>query len=347
MYAEGILNVCKRYVDARLACVSGVSGSNLKTRIEAIMRNQRGEALGVWRKLLLATAGIAAVTAPIVMGSLGAPLLRAQAQVRTAGDPAFEVASVKPNKSGSPRMTLMPQPGGRLTATNVTAAALIRFAYDLPDFQVSGGPDWLNSDRFDVLAKAEGDPPVAQKRLMLRRLLAERFELTAHTEMRVLPIYALVVARSDGKVGPRIRRSDAECARTDQPPSDSGVGLSPADGPPCGFFGFAPGTDFPSGRGGLAFRGLTMATLAKRLVPMVRRSVIDQTGLTGQFDAEFDFIAELPLPPPPPGLPNPFGRAQLTSVFTVFPEQLGLELDARQGSVEVLVIDRADKPMER
>ena len=294
VYAEGILNVCKRYVDARLACVSGVSGSNLKARIEAIMRNQRGEALGVWRKVLLTTAGIMAVAAPIVVGSLGAPPLRAPAQGRSAGDPAFEVASITPNKSGSPRMTLMPQPGGLLTATNVTAAALIRFAYDLPDFQVSGGPDWLGSDRFDVLAKAEGDPTIAQKRLMLRRLLAERFELTAHTEMRALPLYALVVAGNDGRVGPRIRRSDAECARTDQPPSDSGVGLSPADGPPCGFFGFAPGTDFPSGRGGLAFRGLTMATLAKRLVPMVRRNVIDQTGLTGEFDAEFDFIAELP-----------------------------------------------------
>ena len=68
---------------------------------------------------------------------------------------------------------------------------MIRFAYDLPDFQVSGGPNWLSSDRFDVLAKAKGDPPVAQKRLMLRRLLEERFKLAAHTETRVLPIYAL------------------------------------------------------------------------------------------------------------------------------------------------------------
>ena len=344
VYAEGILNVCKRYVDARLACVSGVSGSDLKARIEAIMRDERGEALGAWRKLFLTTAGIAVVTAPIVMGSVGAPPLRAQSQVRSAGDPAFEVVSVTPNQSGSARTTLMPQPGGLLTATNVTVAALIRFAYDLPDFQLSGGPGWLNSDRFDFLAKAEGDPSVAQQRLMLRRLLEERFKLAAHTEMRVLPLYALVLARSDGKVGPRIRRSDAECARLDQPQSDAGVGLSPTDVPPCGFFGFAPGTHFPSGRGGLAFRGLTMATLAKRLVPMVRRSVIDQTGLAGQFDAEFDFVAELPPPPPPPGLPNPFGRAPLTSVFTVFREQLGLELDARQGSVEVLVIDRADKP---
>jgi uncharacterized protein (TIGR03435 family) len=347
VYAEGILNVCKRYVDTRLACVSGVSGSNLKTRIEAIMRNQSREALGVSKKFLLATAGLAAVTAPIVVGSLGAPILRAQAQapVRTADASAFESASLEPNKSGDARMTFMPQPGGRLTATNVTVAALIRFAYDLPDFQVSGGPNWLNSDRFDILANAKGDPPVAQQRLMLRRLLEERFKLAAHTEMRVLPVYALVLARSDGKVGPRIRRSDAECARIAQPPSDSGVGLSPMEGPPCGFFGFAPGTHFPSGRGGFAFRGLTMPTLAKKLVPMVRRSVIDQTGLAGHFDAEFDFVAELPPPPPPPGLPNPFSGTQFTSVFTVFPEQLGLKLDARQGEVEVLVIDRAEKPL--
>jgi len=79
-------------------------------------------------------------------------------------------------------MRLEPQPGGRLTATNVTAAMLIRFAHDLPDFQVFGGPDWISSDRFDVVAKAETDAPLDQKRLMLRRLLVERFKLTAHTE---------------------------------------------------------------------------------------------------------------------------------------------------------------------
>jgi uncharacterized protein (TIGR03435 family) len=96
--------------------------------------------------------------------------------------------------------------------------------------------------------------------------------------------------------------------------------------------------------GGIAFRGLTMAALAKIFEPMLRRSVSDQTGLTGYFDAEFDFIAELPIPPPPPGLPNPTFDAPFVSVFTVLPEQLGLKLDSRRGPVEVLVIDRAEQP---
>jgi uncharacterized protein (TIGR03435 family) len=243
---------------------------------------------------------------------------------------------------------LEPLPGGRVNGTNVTAAALIRFAYGLPDFQVSGGPEWLASDRFDVVAKAEGDPPLAEKRLMLRRLLAERFKLAAHTETRELPIYALVLARSDGRLGPQLRRTAADCGRADQPSLDLGVGPSPSDGPPrCGYFGFAPGSDFPTGRGGLAFRGLTMAGLAKMLVPMVRRSVSDRTGLNGYFDAEFDFMAEgPPPPPPPPGLPNQnsFGSEPFVSIFTVFPEQLGLKLESRRGPVEVLVIDRAEQP---
>jgi uncharacterized protein (TIGR03435 family) len=261
-------------------------------------------------------------------------------------DPVFEVASVKPNRSGDAGWRLDPQPGGRLTGTNVTAAALIRFAYELPDFQMVGGPKWLNSDRFDVVAKAEGDPPLKQQRLMLRTLMAERFKLSAHTETRELPIFALVLARSDGRIGPQLRRTEADCAGVDRPSLDLGVGPSPSTGPPrCGYFGFAPGADFRSGHGGLGFRGLTMAAFAKILVPMVRRSVADQTGLTGYFDAEFDFMAELPAPPPPPGVPNPFG-SEFPSVFTVLPEQLGLKLKPATGPVEVLVIDRVEPPTQ-
>jgi uncharacterized protein (TIGR03435 family) len=293
------------------------------------------------RQLSLLAAGIAATVGVAMLP----PQLAAQTAPTGAGGPVFEAASVKPNRSADLGGRLVPQPGGRLTATNVPAAELIRFAYDLPDFQISGGPKWITSDRFDVVAKAEGDPPLTQKRLMLRRLLAERFKLTAHTETRDLPLYALVMARSDGRMGPRLRRAEADCARAAPPATDVvGIGPSPSNGPPgCGFFGFAPGTDFPSGRGGLAFRGLTMAALAKIFVPMLRRSVSDHTGLTGYFDAEFAFIAELPLPPPPPGVPAP-AFEPFASVFTVLPEQLGLKLESRRGPVDVLIIDRMEQP---
>jgi uncharacterized protein (TIGR03435 family) len=273
-----------------------------------------------------------------IVTALGLPVAAQQA----ATAPAFEVASVRANTSGYKGWNLEPQPGGRLTGTNVPAAALIRFAYDLPAFQVSGGPAWLDSARFDVTAKAEGDPSLDQKRRMLRTLLAERFKLTAHTETRELPIYALVMARSDGRPGPQLRRSEADCGPAESVP-ELGVGGTPSRGA-CGYFGFAPGTDLPKGRGGLAFRGMTLAMFAKRLMPVVRRPVIDQTGLSGYFDGDFDFLAELPPPPPPPGMPSSFGPDPFVSVFTVLPEQLGLKLESRRGPVEVLVIDRIEPP---
>jgi uncharacterized protein (TIGR03435 family) len=294
------------------------------------------------RRMRLATGGVATVGALVVVSSLSAPRLGAQAA--TAGGPVFEAASVKPNRSGDLRWDLEPQPGGRLTATNATAAKLVRFAYDLPDFidLVFGGPPWLDSERFDVVTKADGDAPLAEIRLMTRALLKERFKLVAHKETRVLPIYALVRARSDGRLGGQIRPTGFDCTGVPPPPPGR-AGFIDA-GVRCGVFGFAPGTSLPSGRGGLAFRGVTMETFAKLLVPMVRRPVSDQTKLTGFFDGEFDLVAEgPPPPPPPPGMPDPFDRSFQT-IFTALPEQLGLKLDSRRGPVDVLVIDRVEQP---
>ena len=290
------------------------------TEIEAIMKR----VFAATTTLMLVASGAIAQTPQSVSG------------------PAFEVASVRPNSSGHVGMRLEPQSGDRLIGTNVTAAMLIRFAYDLPDFQVSGGPGWLNSDRFDVAAKAEANATIDQRRLMLRHLLTERFRLNVHVETRDLPIYTLIMARTDGRLGAQLRRTTADCAATDS--LLEGIGPSPAGGPPpCGFFGFGPGTQFSAGRGGLAFRGLTMAALAKVLVPILRRSVRDNTGLTGYFDGDFDFVAEVPLPPPPPGMPNPFVEP-FASVFAVLPDQLGLKLESTRGPVDILIIDSVERP---
>jgi len=354
-YANGIVNVCKMYVETHIPCVAGVSGSDLRKRIEAIMRPQPTELLRWWKKALLVASAVAGLLAPVMIGALTtldvSADARAAAQARTATASAtqFDAASIKPNRSGQPGWRLEPQPG-RITAINATAKALIRFAYDLSDFQLSGGPAWLDAERFDLTAKAAGDPPLAQERAMLRRLLAERFKLIAHTETRTLPIYALVMARSDARMGPRLRRAQANCsdAASDWAQAGpTGVGFPlTSDFPSCGYFGFAPGTDLPSARGGLAFRGVTMAGVAKLLVPVVARSVSDQTGLPGYFDGDFDFPLELPPPPPPPGVPNPWTREQFLSVFTVFPEQLGLKLDPGRGPVDVLVIDSVEQPTD-
>src|SRR5215470_16306950 len=149
--------------------------------------------------------------------ALAAPFAGAQAPQAPSAQPSFEVASIKPNNSGDGRVMLGNQPG-RFTATNVTLRMLIRNAYQLQDFQISGGPGWLNSDHFDIVAKIDaavqeqinasrgggfgpaGGQGPSMLQLMLRSLLADRFKLAVHTETKESPVFALIVARSDGRL---------------------------------------------------------------------------------------------------------------------------------------------------
>jgi len=181
--------------------------------------------------------------------------------------PAFEVASIKPNKSGDGRFGIGMQPGGRFAATGIPLRQLIAMAYGspgqpLPAFRIIGGPAWMNSDRFDIVAKAEGDIQPGSNSplpLMLRALLADRFKLVVHNESRELPIYALMKARRDGKLGPQLRPTTVDCAalaaargRDGGPPPD-GPGVGPAGRPTCGM---------TVGPGSLAAGGQTMAQFA-------------------------------------------------------------------------------------
>jgi uncharacterized protein (TIGR03435 family) len=266
-----------------------------------------------------------------------------QSPASPAGGAAFEVASVKPNVSGALRVTIQPLPGRRFTATNAPLRALIRHAYQLQEFQLIGGPKWLDEDRFDIAAKAENEPAPGEMRLMLRTLLATRFKLTLHRETRDLPLYALVMARRDGKPGPELKRTEADCAQVSS--LQDVLGITPPAGPPdpnaeCGFFGPAPG-------GRVKFRGVTLEVLARFLSTPVRRAVVDRTGLRGFFDMDFDMTAEFGPPPPPPGMPDRFDRSTAPSIFTVIQEQLGLKLDAGRGPIEVIVIDGAERPVEQ
>ena len=268
-------------------------------------------------------------------------LFVALAATLSAAD-SFDVASVKPSTGTieDPRR-LDVTPTGSFTATNITVRALIRYAYDIQDFQLAGGPSWLNDDRFDVLAKAPDWTPAARIRLMLRSLLMERFKLRVHDETREAALYALVVARKDGALGPELRRSQTDCAAA--PPQGQGP---PDPAARCNYIGPTPGADLASGRARMAARGITMDGLARLLVPVVRRGVIDRTGLAGYFDGDFDVAAEFGPPPPPPGLRDPLDRPSLPSLFTVFPEQLGLRLEATRGPVAVVVIDSLEKPTQ-
>ena len=253
--------------------------------------------------------------------------------------PGFEVASVKPNASGDLRVTVQTSPGGRFTATNAPLRSLIRIAYQLQDFQLAGGPNWPDDERFDIVAKSEGSPAPEQIRLMLRALFAERFKLTLRGETRDLPFYAVVMARNDRRPGPQLRRADTDCAQA----ASLLDGLAPPGPPdpntPCGFVG-------PGPRGGTRFRGVSIQAIGKFLSTPVHRPVLDRTGLVGYFDADLELTAELGPPPPPPGAPERFDRATAPSIFTVLQEQLGLKLDSQRGPVEVFVVDRVEKPVE-
>ena len=348
VYAESIIKTCEFYMESPVI-VAGVTGSNLKKRVEAIMRGHAGQELKSWKKTALATAGVLTVAAPLMIGLRSAPPLRAQSSTTVdAVGPAFDVVSIKPNKSGDPGLGgLGFQPSGRFSATRVSARELIRVAYTQRPFeqpQLSDGPSWLDSERFDIEAKAEGLPPIpevfiGQMRLMLRSLLHERFRLAVHTETRELPIYALVIARGDGKTGQQLRHSEIDCAAL-RKQSQNGAPSpkpEPGKGPPCSV-GPRPGH--------LTANAVTMPEFANVLSPFADRVVIDRTGLRGGFDLLLTWT------PSPgeyrgPGGDEPDSDRSTTdgpSIFTALQEQLGLKLESTRGPVDVLVINSVQRP---
>ena len=256
-----------------------------------------------------------------------------------AARPAFEVASIKRNVSASDNASVRAQPGGRVTVTNNSLRNIIRNAYNLQNFQIIGGPDWINTERWDISAKAPDDAPPQQMLLMVRTLLADRFKLVVRNETRELPIFALVVSRSDNQLGPQLRRSSVDCAALfaaargrgqEPPPTTNGR-------PTCGT---------RTTRGNMMTTGVAMSDFARNLAPFTGRPVVDKTGLTGAFDVDLTWTPD----PAPPGPDVPAPQAAQpgdgVSLFTAVQEQLGLKLDAQRGPVAVLVIDSAERPAE-
>ena len=372
VYAESILKACRLYVESPLPCVAGVTGSDLRKRIERIMSNSTTERLTRWRRLLLTACVLAPLAAPVLLGAastprkrveissvrmfgLNAPAAAAASQAGpTQSSQQFEVASIKPNKSNDGRVMIGVQPGGRFTATNVTLKMLIRNAYQLQDFQIAGGPDWMSSDHFDVVAKAEGgddigDPFRAEKQgepsrgqLMLRQLLEERFKLQTHKEDRSLPIYALVLAHTDGKLGPQLHKSETDCDA--ERAAGRGRGPMRPDGPPQPDGGAIP-CGIRMAPGNMVVGGSSFGQFANTLGMFVGRVVVDRTGLAGAYDFNLTWTPDN-MPNRPPGAPEAPIDPNGPSIFTALQEQLGLKLDSQKGPVSVLVIDRAEHPDE-
>ncbi len=361
VYAESVLKVCEFYVESPIVCVAGVTGSNLKKRMERIMSNHVGETLKVWRKLLLATAGVAAVAMPIVVGVLTAPRpLAAQSAAKPQSLEAmeaagvkmsFDVASVKPNNSGGrfasnigplyPGAPYSPT-GGFFSATKVNLAMLIMFAYDLDNAQVQNLfdhlPKWGTTDRFDVQAKSEANPSREQMRLMMQSLLADRFKLAVHRETKEGPIYALILVKP-GQLGPRLKPDAEPCSTNPASASTTSSADLAGEFPPvCGAMRMTPTTP---GRMRIGGRGETMETLAMNLFgPTVDRPVVDRTGLVGGFDFSIEWQPDDPQSPSANSQTDKDGPTLLEALR----EQLGLKLEPQTGPVTVLVVDHVEEP---
>lgn len=292
-----------------------------------------------------------------VFAVTGVALLRAQA----TSAPAFDVASVKQNKSGGPPFSNFPlgpgdvyaPNGGYFRATNIPLVAFISFAWKLSGNQMQflspQLPQWVFSDRFDIQARVDGNPGKDEMRMMMRSLLADRFKLAMHSETRQAALFGLVLAKP-GKTGPQLRAHEAgsACPTTSLPPAPGSAPapLATVDGGfpvICG--GIMPMPPGTRGRIRLAARGVSLGLLASTFsggVGNVGRPVVDQTGLSGTFDFILEWAPETGDPAPRGFVPDQTGPP----LAEALKEQLGLKLDAQKGPVEALVVDHIERPSE-
>jgi bla regulator protein BlaR1 len=290
------------------------------------MTQRVAQKLGRGRKLLIASFGAAAIAGPLAFGLMNAP--QSQPSEASQKKLAFEVASIKPDKSGDQGIWIRDS-HGRFSAHGITPIVLIQNAYDLRRFQITGGPSWINSDKFDIEAKAGDSEPDAGtsiedqrqayrkwQELRLQSLLEDRFQFRFHTITKEMPVYALMLDKSGAKIQ---------------------VSKDPASKP---MIQMRPGQ--------LTARAITMPVLAANLSNLVSGVVLDRTGLTGAYDITLTWTpdrSELgPVEQEPKNMPPP--DASGPSIFTAVQEQLGLKLKPEKGPVEIMVIDHVEQPSE-
>jgi uncharacterized protein (TIGR03435 family) len=277
------------------------------------------------------------------------------ALAQTPASPTFDVATVKAAAPQQPGQMMMRQRGGpgsqdpgQYSVENFSLSRLLMRAYGVQSYQITG-PSWLESERFDVVAKIPAGTTEEQFRLMLQNLLAERFKLAIHQETKELPTYALVVAKG----GPKLKESAKE--------DPNAPAAAPPQGPPP--VGRDGRMQMPRGGRGMMVmmgpKGLhteaarsTMAQLSDFLSNQLGRPVLDMTGLTGQYDYSLDFSPEglammkgpgMMAPPPGGGghaeEGGPEGGGSLFSAV----QDLGLKLESRKGPVALVVVDSGQK----
>jgi bla regulator protein BlaR1 len=342
VYAEGILNVCKSYLESPLHCVAGVTGSDLKKRIQAIVTGRVAADLNFAKKAALAVAGMAALAAPVIVGMMNAPRMRAQSPSNLAqsATPKFEVVSIKPCKVFRKSTVQEDSSPGTLHSSCTTVERFIQQAYGLfanghmnplSSVTVTGGPAWASSDLYEIDAKAEGPQSRATMNgPMLQGLLEDRLKLRVHRETREVPVYALTVAKG----GPTLQPFQGSCTPWDFD--------HPAPGPmQCGTSRLTSN--------GLDVNAATMADLCMFFLVTLDRHVMDETGLAGRFN----FHLEMPTEEfgrrarSLPALSDPAAPAtdpSLISAIKTAVKKIGLNLEPTEGPGEFLVIDHVERP---
>ncbi len=311
-----------------------------------------GHVFGSQTELLFAAVGFGVIAAVCVFELVSATPSWAQspAQNATAASLAYgyEVATIKPNKpSDNGVRTGMTNPPDGFTATGYTLQSLIQQAFGIQNYQISGAPAWLNSERYDIDAKMDGAVADALQKLtpeertsarqqMLQALFADRLKLTFHRETKELPIYTLVIAKNGSKL-------------TEAKPGDT----------------YTNGSRGAAGRGGAgglmttrrigseSARAQTapLTELVRVLAQYLGRTVVDKTGLTGNYDFTLQWATDesglqspgstgIPAGTPPMSATDPSGP----TLFAAIQEQLGLKLESGKGPVEVIVIDHVERP---
>jgi len=278
-----------------------------------------------------------AIVIATLLTTLAGLSLRAQERIPAgpaANGPTFDVVSIKRVTDIRNRRSVGEQPGGKFVLSGMTIAPAIRTAYPADVSDLVGAPAWMDSDTYDLTAQAGRDVPKEQMEAMLRAMLADKFKLLVHYEIQDRPVYALVVARPDGRLGPDIKKSELDCDAIQAARRAGSQEAFPATSngaPACGM----------SMRGDAGMTVLLgarpLSTLAGSLGSPTGRVVIDKTGLAGNYDVTLRYVDRQSANASPDSPPE---------LFTALQEQLGLKLEPARAPLKVLVIDRIEPPTE-
>ena len=360
VYAESILKICELCLESPLPCVSGVTGANLRKRIEEIMTNRVAVRLSLASQAVIAAGAIAALGLPILAGIISTAGIRAQSPPPQSGPgpfPKFEVVSIKPCKPG---VTNGGDPGappgagsspGRLRIgcrilAGIDNTGMIQVAYNryaggyLNSFRIipiEGGPDWMHSERFDIDATSDGQASILMMEgPMMQAVLEDRFQLKIHRETRQGPVYELALGKGSPKLKP-LQEGSCIPAVVGRP-----VPELTADQRRC--------RNMANPRGSVEFEGGTLSMFAGLLGLALDRPVIDKTGIMGQFAIHLVFSPDDSATRRPatdnPGAPAAVRTPDAPGIFQAIQEQLGLKLVPARGPLDVLVIDHIERPSE-